>query len=168
MALFKINKGDSTRLESQKAHEGYAYFTPDDGKFYIDVAGDGTQAAVINQNRIPLNAVKADADAEGNVINETYVSADLSDGNTGGEYNQLDADTLGGVLASNYATKAYVSAEIANAQLSGGDDDIDLSGFMLKTDTAINSEKLGGKDPDYYLSPWLIGTTDEITPTQVY
>ena len=39
---------------------------------------------------------------------------------------------------------------------------------MLKTDTAINSEKLGGKDPDYYLSPWLIGTTDEITPAQVY
>lgn len=38
MALFKILKGNSSRLPDIKATEGYAYFTPDDGKFYIDIA----------------------------------------------------------------------------------------------------------------------------------
>lgn len=44
------------------AHEGYCYFTTDDGKFYIDIAGDGTSAtpAVIGTNRIVLSADKAD------------------------------------------------------------------------------------------------------------
>lgn len=86
-----------------------------------------------------------------------------------GEIVLLNADLLGGKAADNFATKDYVSAKIADAQLGGGENgDIDLSGFMLKTDTAVNSNKLGGKDPEYYLSPWLIGTTDEITPMQVY
>ena len=38
MALFKILRGDSSSLTSQDLHDGYAYFTPDDGRFYIDVA----------------------------------------------------------------------------------------------------------------------------------
>lgn len=42
MALFKILKGDSDRLgaagnTTEKTKNGYAYFTPDDGKFYIDI-----------------------------------------------------------------------------------------------------------------------------------
>jgi len=45
LALFKIKRGNSSNLAEQKAHEGYAYFTPDDGKFYIDIAGDGSQDA---------------------------------------------------------------------------------------------------------------------------
>lgn len=64
MALFKIHKGLSENLMKNvpNAKDGFAYFTTDDGKFYIDVAGDGTSnsKAVININRIPLNAVKAD------------------------------------------------------------------------------------------------------------
>ena len=40
MALFKILRGASTDLSSQDLHDGYAYFTPDDGRFYIDVALD--------------------------------------------------------------------------------------------------------------------------------
>ena len=38
MALFKILKGNSTSLSSQPLVDGYAYFTPDDGRFYIDAA----------------------------------------------------------------------------------------------------------------------------------
>lgn len=38
MALFKILRGSSSQLMSQDLHDGYAYFTPDDGRFYIDVA----------------------------------------------------------------------------------------------------------------------------------
>ena len=64
MALFKISKGLSTNLMTNvpNAKEGFAYFTTDDGKFYIDIAGDGSNntPAVIENNRIPLNAAKAD------------------------------------------------------------------------------------------------------------
>ena len=63
MALFKINKGLAENLAKNMpyAKEGFAYFTKDDGKFYIDIAGDGTTTeAVVNVNRIPLNAAKAD------------------------------------------------------------------------------------------------------------
>lgn len=64
MALFKISKGLAANLAKNvpNAKEGFAYFTSDDGKFYIDTAGDGTVAtpAVIGQNRIPLNAYASD------------------------------------------------------------------------------------------------------------
>lgn len=62
MALFKIEKGLASNLVKNrpKANEGWAYFTTDDGKFYIDIAGNGTQDAQIGVNRIPLNAATAD------------------------------------------------------------------------------------------------------------
>ena len=45
MALFKIFKGKSENLgkesNTDKINEGFAYFTPDDGKFYIDVLNQG-------------------------------------------------------------------------------------------------------------------------------
>ena len=40
MALFKILRGQSADLDNQPFHDGYAYFTPDDGRFYIDVQSD--------------------------------------------------------------------------------------------------------------------------------
>ena len=64
MALFKISKGLSTNLMTNvpNAKEGFAYFTTDDGKFYIDIDGDGSNntPAVIGNNRIPLNAYTSD------------------------------------------------------------------------------------------------------------
>lgn len=43
MALFKINRGSKDGLKKNKPNikDGNAYFTTDDGKFYIDVAGEG-------------------------------------------------------------------------------------------------------------------------------
>lgn len=45
MALFKILKGDSSRISTDVTpfHDGYAYFTPDDGGFYIDSEDGGVQ-----------------------------------------------------------------------------------------------------------------------------
>ena len=45
MALFKILKGDSSRISTDVTpfHDGYAYFTPDDGGFYIDSEDNGVQ-----------------------------------------------------------------------------------------------------------------------------
>ena len=37
MALFKILRGGKDTLASQELHDGWAYFTPEDGGFYIDV-----------------------------------------------------------------------------------------------------------------------------------
>lgn len=38
MSLFKILKGDSSRISTDVTpfHDGWAYFTPDDDGFYID------------------------------------------------------------------------------------------------------------------------------------
>lgn len=67
MALFKIQKGRAANLAANRpyANEGFAYFTIDEGKFYIDIAGDGTSStpAVTSgtgRNRICLNAATAD------------------------------------------------------------------------------------------------------------
>ena len=40
MSLFKILRGKAVNLPSDM-HDGYAYFTTDDGKFYIDAEVDG-------------------------------------------------------------------------------------------------------------------------------
>ena len=63
MALFKMMKGDSSRikLEVTPFTEGYAYFTPDDGGFYIDAEVDGEQRRIrINPKNdsgcTPINA----------------------------------------------------------------------------------------------------------------
>lgn len=50
----------------------------------------------------------------------------------------IDADTLGGRLASDYATESFVTNKIAEAQISGGSGSgsIDLSGFATKDDIA--------------------------------
>ena len=63
MALFKIFKGKSTDLgktgTTALTQEGYAYFTPDTGKFYIDVASSNTPIVGPNtsdgSNRICIN-----------------------------------------------------------------------------------------------------------------
>lgn len=45
MSLFRILKGDSSRISTDVTpfHDGYAYFTPDDGGFYIDAEVGGAQ-----------------------------------------------------------------------------------------------------------------------------
>ena len=57
MALFKIEKGLAASLATARptTHEGWCYFTTNEGKFYIDIAdGDDLSA------RVCLNAAKAD------------------------------------------------------------------------------------------------------------
>ena len=58
MALFKISKGKVENLSKQAITEGYAWFTPDDGKFYIDAHVTENGSEVLK--RVPLNAEKAD------------------------------------------------------------------------------------------------------------
>lgn len=71
MALFKILKGSNKDLfttpkgqennpdhPSKKTVQGYCYFTPDNGKFYIDVAD--SEKVTLGTNRICLNAARSD------------------------------------------------------------------------------------------------------------
>lgn len=55
MALFKILQGSSSRIDQATTplHEGWCYFTPDDGKFYIDsVVDDTLERVCINDDEI--------------------------------------------------------------------------------------------------------------------
>lgn len=51
MSLFKILRGNSARISTEITpfHDGYAYFTVDDGGFYIDATNGN------NQDRIRVN-----------------------------------------------------------------------------------------------------------------
>lgn len=95
MALFKILRGDSSRLSSAPLNDGFAYFTPDNGRFYIDVALTSpplipyVKSGTVNGStvyRLELRpsiaeqavlSNRATADASGQVIADTYI-ADLS------------------------------------------------------------------------------------------
>ena len=96
MALFKILRGDSSRLSSAALNDGFAYFTPDNGRFYIDVALDNQpinlpviKSGTVNGQTIyrlelrpsiaeqAVLANRATADANGHNIADTYI-ADLS------------------------------------------------------------------------------------------
>ena len=79
-------------------HEGYCYFTVDDGKFYIDTTDDAS-------GRIVLNAASADTDRLNNIIDETYVTSEELDEIFDGVPGLIDADTLGGRFASDYLLK---------------------------------------------------------------
>lgn len=48
MALFKILKGHSSRIDMgiPPFHDGYAYFTANDGDFYIDSEDNGKQKRI--------------------------------------------------------------------------------------------------------------------------
>ena len=52
MALFKILRGLSESLDSVELHDGYAYFTPEDGMFYIDYDPQENGSG----ERIPINS----------------------------------------------------------------------------------------------------------------
>lgn len=64
MSLFKIFKGKAVNLPTDM-HDGYAYFTTDDGKFYIDALVDGIlKRTLINPTVDTTGKVKSATTAE--------------------------------------------------------------------------------------------------------
>ena len=61
MALFKVFRGEKEALEALKITDGYAYFTPENGKFYIDISSEDGVAPIFGYdtrdgaNRICIN-----------------------------------------------------------------------------------------------------------------
>lgn len=101
-------------------------------------------------------------------VNNSVVAADLSDVEDGTEFDPviINADSLGGIAAADYATKVYVDDAISNLDTSNINLDNyytkaetdsaiesakpDLTLYALKTDAAPDSEKLGGVAADQY------------------
>jgi hypothetical protein len=99
------------------------------------------------------NGVGLDAILEHVVYSVPDVIADNTD--------TVNADTLQGHPASDFATPTFVTAKIAEAQLSGGDSgDIDLSGYATKDELAAIDfpvDSVNGKTGDVILSATDVG-----------
>lgn len=65
MALFKLSRGDSSRLNDVKFTDGYAYLCTDDESFYIDaVDSDGNEKRILINKQIAKTIIESNADTE--------------------------------------------------------------------------------------------------------
>lgn len=141
MALFKIYKGKSENLstnsQSKFATEGYAYFTTDEGKLYIDISTDSTNPAVIGQNRICLNANKADSatyDSKNQEIIGTYIkSIELQNDVAAPTYKLTfgnDSDTTISLPIASTTNAGIITANTTTTQILTGPKKIDSNGSL--------------------------------------
>lgn len=109
MALFKILKGDSSRISTDVTpfHNGYAYFTPDDGGFYIDSEDNGEQ----KRHRInPVNSSGSTA------VSATLLSGRWSSGEQTLQISGVTAESNGVIGLSQSVSDAEMEAA-KNAEL---------------------------------------------------
>lgn len=109
MALFKILKGDSSRISTDVTpfHDGYAYFTPDDGGFYIDSEDNGEQ----KRHRInPVNSSGSTA------VSATLLSGGWSSGEQTLQISGVTAESNGVIGLSQSVSDAEMEAA-KNAEL---------------------------------------------------
>ena len=108
MALFKIMRGASSRISTDVTafHDGYAYFTPDDGGFYIDAEYNG------EQKRYRINPIGAGSVA----VNATLLASGWSAGQQTIEVQGVSPDTNGFIGLSQTVTDAEMESA-KNAEL---------------------------------------------------
>ena len=109
MALFKILKGDSSRISTDVTpfHDGYAYFTPDVGGFYIDSEDNGEQ----KRHRInPVNSSGSTA------VSATLLSGGWSSGEQTLQISGVTAESNGVIGLSQSVSDAEMEAA-KNAEL---------------------------------------------------
>lgn len=139
MALFKIFKGQSGNLGqssngTNKTYDGYAYFTPDDGKFYIDIATSNSAITTgTNRNRVPLSAEKADLIKQYNTTNSENYKILLSY-SANPQSGAIDKINYGTNLTYNPVTNKL---KTGNIELTG---ELDVTGnAYLKNETTADS-----------------------------
>ena len=109
MSLFKILKGDSSRISTDVTpfHDGWAYFTPDDGGFYIDSEDNGEQ----KRHRInPVNSSGSTA------VSATLLSGRWSSGEQTLQISGVTAESNGVIGLSQSVSDAEMEAA-KNAEL---------------------------------------------------
>ena len=121
MALFKIFRGPSERLKDVKPTEGYAYFTPDDGKFYIDIKTAETSTigntSANGANRICINAggfmdnLILDCGTASGWTQTTMTYFNLGDSNLTDEANALFYDSGDSDLSDELEVILYDSGD---------------------------------------------------------
>ena len=101
MALFKILKGDSSRISTDITpfHDGYAYYTPDDAGFYIDAVYNGENV------RKKINSVESSKS-----INATLSSSQWINGSQTLSIADIKIDTNGIIGLSHGATDDEMAA----------------------------------------------------------
>lgn len=104
MALFKIMRGSSSRLESVEFHDGYAYYCTDDGSFYIDAVVSG------ENKRTKINPKTS-------MISATLTSSGWSNGSQTISVSGLASDSNGIIDLASTATAAQRTAA-EDAQLT--------------------------------------------------
>lgn len=110
MALFKILRGNSANLNSTPFHDGYAYFTHDDGGFYIDSEVDGVQ------KRTQINKPGGSTTA----INATLLASAWSSGQQTLQIEGVSASSNGVAgVAQEISDAAMESAKEAELYVSG-------------------------------------------------
>ena len=156
MALFKIYKGLSSDFNNSNnsvnslTHEGYCYFTTDDGKFYIDIVDKETPrtpddtGSLKNVTRMPINsylsdyAARAYCDIQGKEIDQAYgKKIDIS----GRKVNLLSgSDVTPTVVSEALIPLATLSGAITGAAVSNDSWEIKttLSNNIVKTSNIVN------------------------------
>lgn len=103
MALFKILKGDSSRISTDVTpfHDGYAYFTPDDGGFYIDSDDNGVQTR---------HRINPESSGSSTSISATLLSGGWSAGEQTLQIDGVSVDSNGVIGLSQSISDAEMEA----------------------------------------------------------
>jgi hypothetical protein len=124
MALFKILRGPSGNLKDLPLKDGFCYFTPDTGLFYIDYEKDGVT------ERIPLNAAGSNTLAGANLVHNIL-------------NNRVDEIPSSALLSKevdkiNANKQDKITGDVG--QIVG----FDTNGDLIAIDSVGNAESAGG------------------------
>lgn len=130
MIPFKILRGDSSRISTSVTpfHEGYAYFTPDDGKFYIDSVVDGANKRICINPGSGSTSVSATLRANGWVSGTQTLTVAGVKPDTNGVMGVSQSITAVQMEAAK-AAELYVCAQAAGSvtvAVSGDTPDCDI------------------------------------------
>lgn len=140
MAIFKILQGSSSRIDLKITpfHEGWAYFTPDNGGLYIDAVVNGEQKRIrINPNSAAMEPVEG-----------TLLATGWASGRQTLTVSGVTEKSNGIIcLSSNISDTQMESAKNADMYVySQGKDSITIavSGEVPQTDIPVAAILIGG------------------------
>lgn len=79
--LFSILKGNSANISKDKTafHEGWAYFTPDTGKFYIDAKVGASEERILLNPDVPDDISEFNNDAGYVTTDTVYTKSEIDE-----------------------------------------------------------------------------------------